>query len=234
MDTRVAPAQAADQGELALVLRLVRDYLGPQKLTLLVAVLCMAGGAATTAALAWLLDPAIKLIFLDKRADMLLLIPVAIVVVVLLRAGLNFGETVLSTTVGQRIVADAQRDMVRSMAAFDLERLNRVHSGQFISNVLYDVSLLRDAVVRGVAGIAKEGLSLVLLGSVMLYQDWRLSVIAVLRASDYRLGHARSRTHDAEGLGQRHGRNRRAGHRRSPRCSTGAVSSRPTAWRTSL
>ena len=68
----------------------------------------------------------------------------------------------------------------RSMAAFDLERLNRVHSGQFISNLLYDASLLREAVVRGVAGIAKEGLSLILLGSVMIYQDWRLSAIAVL------------------------------------------------------
>ena len=111
---------------------------------------------------------------------MLLLIPAAIVVVVLLRAGFNYGETVFSSIVGQSIVADVQRDMVRSMAALDLERLNRVHSGQFISNLLYDVNLLREAVVRGVAGIAKEGLSLLLLGSVMIYQDWRLSLIAVL------------------------------------------------------
>ena len=180
MDTRVAPASAAKPGEMALMLRMIRDYLGPRKLTLFFAVLCMAGGAAMTAALAWLLDPAIKLIFLDKREDVLFLIPAAIVLVVLLRAGFNFGETVLSSIVGQRIVADAQRDMVRSMAALDLDRLSRVHSGQFISNLLYDVSLLREAVVRGVAGIAKEGLSLLLLGSVMLYQDWRLSLIAVL------------------------------------------------------
>jgi subfamily B ATP-binding cassette protein MsbA len=180
MDTRVAPAPAAKPGELALMARMIRDYLGPRKFTLFAAILCMAGGAAMTAALAWLLDPAIKLIFLDKREDMLLLIPVAIVFVVLLRAGFNYGDTVFSSIVGQSIVADAQRDMVRSMAALDLERLNRVHSGQFISNLLYDVSLLREAVVRGVAGIAKEGLSLLLLGSVMIYQDWRLSLIAVL------------------------------------------------------
>ena len=171
---------AAKPGELALMLRMIRDYLGPRKLTLFLAVVCMAGGAATTAALAWLLDPAIKLIFLDQREDMLLLIPAAIVVVVLLRAGFNYGETVFSSIVGQSIVADVQRDMVRSMAALDLERLNRVHSGQLISNLLYDVNLLREAVVRGVAGIAKESLSLLLLGSVMIYQDWRLSLIAVL------------------------------------------------------
>src|SRR5262245_22795012 len=121
MDTRVAPSPAADQSELALVLRLIRDYLGPQKLMLFFAVLCMAGGAAMTAVLAWLLDPAIKLLFLDKRMDMLLLIPAAIVLVVFLRGALNYGEAVLTATVGQRIIADTQRDMVRSIAAFDLE-----------------------------------------------------------------------------------------------------------------
>src|SRR6185436_3389297 len=141
MDTRVAPPSAAGQGEHALVLRLIRDYLGPQKLGLFFAVLCMAGGAATTAALAWLLDPAIKLIFLEKRTDMVLAIPVAIVAVVFVRAALNFGETVLSNRVGQHIVADAQRAMLRSLAGFDLDRLNAVHSGQFISKFIYDATL---------------------------------------------------------------------------------------------
>src|SRR5262245_44686973 len=128
MDTRVAPPSAASQGEFALVLRLIRDYLGPQKLMLVFAVFCMVGGAATTAALAWLLDPAIKLIFLDKRMDMLLLIPAMIVTVVFLRGAFNYGESVMSASVGQRIISDAQKDMVRSIAAFDLDRLNRVHS----------------------------------------------------------------------------------------------------------
>jgi ATP-binding cassette, subfamily B, bacterial MsbA len=180
MDTRVAPAPAAEPSEFALVRRIVRDYLGPQKLTVLCAILCMAGGAATTAGLAWMLDPAIKLLFLDKRSDMLLLIPAGIVLVVFLRAMLNFGEAVLSTTVGQRIVGGAQTDMVRSIARFDLDHLNRVHSARFISSLLYDATMLREAIVKGVAGIAKEGFSLVLLGSVMIYQDWRLSAIAVL------------------------------------------------------
>jgi subfamily B ATP-binding cassette protein MsbA len=180
MDARFVPTPASEPTDLALVLRLAREYVGPHKLTLLFAVLCMAGGAATTAALAWLLDPAIRLIFLDKREDMLLLIPAAIVGVVLLRGMFNFGETVLSTTVGQHITADAQHHMVRSIANLDLERMNRVHSGQFISNLLYDANILRDAVIRGIAGIAKEGLTLILLGAVMLYQDWRLSAIAVL------------------------------------------------------
>jgi subfamily B ATP-binding cassette protein MsbA len=133
----------------------------------------MAGGAATTAALALHLDPAIKLVFLEKRTDMALLIPVAIIAVVFVRAGLNFGETVLANRVGQRIVADAQRAMVRSLAGFDLGRLNLVHSGQFISKFIYDATLLREAITKGFRH-AKEFLSL-FLGSVMIYQDWLIS-----------------------------------------------------------
>jgi subfamily B ATP-binding cassette protein MsbA len=167
-------------GDFALIRRLLGDYLKRQKLTLVFAVLCMAGGAAMTGILAWLLDPAIKLVFLEKRPDMVVLIPLAIVGAVLLRAGLNFGETALTNMLGQKIVADSQRDMVKSLIDFDLQRLNLVHSGQFISNFLYDATLLRDAVTKGIAGLAKEFLSLVFLGAVMIYQDWRLSLISVV------------------------------------------------------
>src|SRR5882724_10048672 len=173
------PHLSAD-GDAALIGRLLRDYLGRQKLNLAFAVLCMAGGAAMTALLAWLLDPAIRYVFLEKRTDMVLLIPVAIVAAVTVRAALNFGETALTNMLGQKIVADSQRDMVKSLIDFDLQRLNLVHSGQFISNFLYDATLLRDAVTKGVAGLAKEFLSLVFLGAVMIYQDWRLSLISVV------------------------------------------------------
>ena len=168
------------EGGRALIARLLRDYLGRQKLRLLFAVFCMAGGAAMTGLLAWLLDPAIRFVFLEKRVDMVLLIPAAIVAAVTLRAALNFGETALTNVVGQRIVADTQRDMVRSLIALDLQRLNLVHSGQFISNFLYDATLLRDAVTKGIAGLAKELLSLIFLASVMIYQNWRLSLVSVL------------------------------------------------------
>src|SRR5258707_516862 len=161
-------AHASGDGDLALIGRLLRDYLGRQKLNLAFAVVCMAGGAAMTALLAWLLDPAIRYVFLEKRTDMVLLIPVAIVAAVTVRAALNFGETALTNMLGQRIVADTQRDMVRSLIGFDLQRLNLVHSGQFISNFLYDATLLRDAVTKGIAGLAKEFLSLIFLASVMV------------------------------------------------------------------
>jgi subfamily B ATP-binding cassette protein MsbA len=167
-------------GDLALIGRLLHDYIGRRKLTLGFAIFCMAGGAAMTALLAWLLDPAIRYVFLEKRPDMVVLIPLAIIAAVTLRASLNFGETALTNIVGQNIVADTQRDMVKSLIALDLQRLNLVHSGQFISNFLYDATLLRDAVTKGIAGLAKELLSLMFLASVMVYQNWRLSIVSVL------------------------------------------------------
>ena len=82
-------------GDLALIGRLLRDYLGRQKLNLAFAIVCMAGGAAMTALLAWLLDPAIRYVFLEKRTDMVLLIPAAIV------AALAGSSAFLGTSMGK-------------------------------------------------------------------------------------------------------------------------------------
>ena len=168
------------QGNLALVRRLLHDYIGRQKTQLALAVFCMAGGAAMYAVLAWLIDPTVRFLFLEKRGDMVLLIPGAIVLTVLVRGLFNFGETALTNLVGQKIIADAQKDMVRSLTRFDLQQINQVHSGQFISNFLYDASLLRDAIIKGIAAIAKELLSLIFLAAVMIYQDWRLALLSVV------------------------------------------------------
>lgn len=168
------------QGNFALGRRLLRDYLGRQRLNLAFAMICMAGGAATYALLAWLIDPTVRFLFLEKRADMVLIIPAAIVVTVLVRGGFNFGETALTNLIGQKLIADAQGDMVRSLIRLDLQQLNEVHSGQFISNFLYDATLLRDAIIKGVAAIAKEFLSLIFLAGVMIYQDWRLTLLSLI------------------------------------------------------
>lgn len=173
-------AKLSLQGNFALSRRLLHDYVGRQRLTLVFAMICMAGGAATYALLAWLIDPTVRFLFLEKRADMVLIIPAAIVGTVLIRGGFNFGETALTNLIGQKLIADAQSDMVRSLIRLDLQQLNDVHSGQFISNFLYDATLLRDAIIRGVAAIAKEFLSLVFLAAVMIYQDWRLTLLSLI------------------------------------------------------
>lgn len=165
--------------DFALVVRLLRDYVGPRKTTLVAAVLCMAGGAAMTGVLAWVLDPAVKYLFLDKRADMLIMVPLAVVFIVFIRGALNYGEGVFTNSIGQGIIADTQRDMFGNLMVSDLSQLNAVHSGQFVSNFLYDTTMLREAVTRGVTGLGREVLTLIFLGGVMVYQNWRLALLSV-------------------------------------------------------
>ena len=101
MDKQVrVPRAPLAEGDYAYLFRLFRDYLGRQKLTVGVAVFCMAGGAAMTAVLAWLLEPAVKFVFEEKRADMVLLVPAAVVAAVFVRAILNYGESALTNSVG--------------------------------------------------------------------------------------------------------------------------------------
>jgi subfamily B ATP-binding cassette protein MsbA len=168
------------QGDWALMRRLLRDYLGPQKSTLAAAIVCMIGGALTPPAQAWLVGPAVNYLFLHPRADMLLIIPAALVAIVIVRAAANFGEAVLIGSLGQRITAGTQADMARSVVGFDLKALNAVHSGEFISNFLYDATLLRDAVVKGILACGKEIISLILFAALMLYQNWRLTLISLV------------------------------------------------------
>ncbi len=180
---RGAPQKAArpeELGDFAIIGRLVRDYMPGQWPTFGLAALCMLATAAMTGALAWLLDPAIKLIFLDKRADMLAVIPLAVVAVVAFRALTNFGEQALVNGIGERIVAAAQRDMFQSQIRLDLTSLNAIHSGEMVSKFLYDTTLLRGAITRGIAGLGKELVTLIALGAVMVYQDWKLSLISLL------------------------------------------------------
>ncbi|MEI9993125.1 MAG: ABC transporter ATP-binding protein [Rhizomicrobium sp.] len=173
-----APAAVADN--FTIIRRLFRDYVRKQWPMLSVAVAGMAMTAAMTAALAWLTDPAIKFLFLAKDKSALIWIPLAILGVVVLRAVTQFLQQSLMDTVGERAVAETQRDMMRSLVYQDLRTLNAVHSGQFVSNFIYDATLMRDAIVRGIAGLGLELISLVGLTAVMIYQDWRLAAIAVV------------------------------------------------------
>ena len=174
-----APGRVCAQGDWALIRRLLHNYLGPQKATVAGAIICMIGGALMPPAQAWLVGPAVNYLFLNPRADMLFIIPLALVAIVIVRAAANFGEAVLIGSLGQRITAGTQTDMARSMVGFDLNALNAVHSGEFISNFLYDATLLRDAVVKGILACGKEIVSLILFAALMLYQNWRLTLISL-------------------------------------------------------
>lgn len=176
---RPSQANRARQGDLHIIHRLLRDYLGERWGALSIAVICMVVTAGTNGALAAILNPAIKKIFLDKVPHMLVTIPLEIMGIVLLRAVASFGEQYFMNSTTERIVAAVQRDMFRSQVRLDLGSLNAIHSGEMISKFLYDVAVLRNSITRGVAGLGKEIVTLIALFAVMLLQDWQLTLISL-------------------------------------------------------
>ena len=167
-------------GAFVIVRRLAHDYVRGQWGILAAAVICMLITAGMNVSLAYIMDPAIKLIFLDKRADMLAVIPLLACAILFARAGSYYGQQTLIESLGERVVVACQRDMFDNLIRRDLASLNAVHSGQFVSNFLYDATLLREAITKGVAGIALEAVSLIGFAGLMIYQDWKLAFFSVV------------------------------------------------------
>jgi subfamily B ATP-binding cassette protein MsbA len=140
----------------------------------------MVTAAVMNGVLAWLLDPATRQIFLENNASMLVIIPLAIAGVVALRAATSYFEQYTLNNVAERVVSDVQRDMFASQIRLDIATLNDVHSGELVSKFLYDATLLRGSITRGVAGLGKEAVTLLVLGGVMIYEDWQLALISLL------------------------------------------------------
>jgi subfamily B ATP-binding cassette protein MsbA len=159
--------------------RLLRDYVRPHAAKLVLAAVLMAVVAGTTGLNAWLLQPAIDEVFVAGNANMLWLVPLAVVIVAAVRGISTYGQSILMHGVGQRIIADTQMQMYRHLILADLAYLNRVHTGTLISSFIYDTHLLRDAVGRAITGIAKDALTAVALAAVMFVQDWRLALVVL-------------------------------------------------------
>ncbi|MFZ5913450.1 MAG: ABC transporter ATP-binding protein [Pseudomonadota bacterium] len=183
-----SPGQGADGADIPmqaytnteLLRRLISRYLRPHLPRILTALLLMIVGAAATGASAQLLDPAIKYLFLEKDAQMLLLIPAAVFAVMAVKAAAGYGESVIMNYIGQRIVSDTQIAMFEHLIDADIGWLRQYHSGKIISHFLNDAVLMREAVSRSFTGIGKDFLTLVFLIGVMLYQDVMMTLIAVL------------------------------------------------------
>jgi len=167
------------RGDFAILGRLAHDYLGHRYLAVGAAIACMIITSSMTGLLAELLDPASKRIFLDKDAAMVVVITLGIVAVVAVRALTSFGEQFILNSIAERVVSEVQRDMFRSQVQLDIGAVNEIHSGEVVSKFLYDATLLRASITRGVSGLGREFVTLIALSAVMLYQDWQLALISV-------------------------------------------------------
>jgi subfamily B ATP-binding cassette protein MsbA len=136
--------------------------------------------AATTAANAWIMQPILDDVFLKKDSQMLLLIPIAVLVIAIVKGFSEFGQSVLMLLVGQRTIADIQKDMYASMMKADLDFFHNNPSGNLVARFISDVNRLRHSVTTALTGIAKDSLTLVFLVGLMFYRDWQLASIAFI------------------------------------------------------
>ena len=160
--------------------RLYRSYTKNFRYKILLSLFFSLIVAASTSSIAWLLDPAINKIFIEKDQTLLMVIPALIIIVF---ASKGFSLYLARTTmlsVAEDIKAIMQRDMARSLIAADTDYINDKHTGKFISNLTYDVSLITSLVSTTILNLFKDSLTLIGLLSVMFYQNWKLSLIAII------------------------------------------------------
>ena len=160
--------------------RLFRDSIKPYLSRLISSLFFMIIIALCTGATAWLLDPAIEKIFLDKDSSMLIIIPLAIIGTLLIKSVSTYIQVFLLNSVAQNVIADTQIKLFKKIINADLAWLHKIHSAKIISNFLYDVSLLQDSVSSSLANGVKDFLTLICLVGVMYYQDWVLATIAII------------------------------------------------------
>ena len=160
--------------------RLFRDSIKPYLSRLISSLFFMIIIALCTGATAWLLDPAIEKIFLDKDSSMLIIIPLAIIGTLLIKSLSAYIQVFLLNSVAQNVIADTQIKLFKKIINADLAWLHKIHSAKIISNFLYDVTLLQDSVSSSLANGVKDFLTLICLVGVMYYQDWVLATIAII------------------------------------------------------
>lgn len=163
-----------------LLKRLAVEYVRPYKHILFLAIFCMIVVAVTTATNAWLLQPALDQIFIERNERMLWMIPLAVFGVALIGAAANYGNVLFMRYLGQRLVADMQVRLFDHLMKSDIGLFHSESSGRLISRFTNDISLMRNAFSNVLTAIAKESLCMIFLVGVMIYQNALLALIALV------------------------------------------------------
>src|SRR5215472_9550800 len=175
---RIAPATLAGGGRsAALVARLVRDFMRPHVRRIVLAFILMGLAAGSTAGRAWLMQPVLDLIFVAREGSLLLLIAGGAFALALVKGLADYGEAVLMTRVGQRVIADVQIALFARLMRADLAYFQANPTGTLISRFTSDAALLRGAAANVLAAIGKDAVTVVFLVGVMFYQDWLLGLV---------------------------------------------------------
>ena len=160
--------------------RLYKDYSKKYLNKIILSALLSILVAASTSSIAWLLDPAIKKIFIEKDQSLLIIIPLSIILAFAVKGISLYAARAIMISVAEEIKKTLQVHMLGSLINSDTQTIDQKHSGKFISNVTYDVSHITNLLSNAVLNLFKDSLTLIGLLFVMFYQNWKLSLIAII------------------------------------------------------
>ncbi len=149
-------------------------------LRMVLAVACMLGVAACTAASAYLIKPVLDEIFIDKKVEMLKILPLVVLAMFLVKSLCAWGQGYLMSYVGNKMVVDLRQQLYDHLQRLSLSFFDRTPTGILMSRITNDVSQIQAAVKDCVTGMIRDALSVVGLVGVVFYRDWQLAIIAVL------------------------------------------------------
>ncbi len=164
---------------MKLFLRLLR-YLVRYRVRLIAAFVCSALVAGLTGAYAWLVRPVLDDIFIKKDEWMLMVLPVAIMVVAVLKGLFSYGQSYLMNYVGSQAVADVRQDLFLQFMRLPVGFHDANTSGRLLSRVFNDVSLMANAVAGVLKDLFQQGLTFLAMLGVIFYQNWKLAAASIV------------------------------------------------------
>ena len=164
----------------ATLKRLFNEYTKKYIKKIAIAVFFSLLVAASTSSIAWLLDPAIDKIFIQKDQSLLIIIPFLIIIAFTTKGVSLYLAKVIMINVGEDIKKKLQFDMLNTLISADTQSIDEKHTGKFISNLTYDVMHITNLLSHGILNLFKDSLTLIGLLTVMFLQNWKLSLIAII------------------------------------------------------
>ena len=160
--------------------RLYNDYTKKFLSKIIIAAFFSILVAGSTSSIAWLLDPAIKKIFIEKNQTLIFIIPILIIVAFTTKGiSLYIAKTTM-IGVGEEVKKILQEDMLKSFIQADTQFMENKHTGKYISNLTFDVSMITNLLTNSLLNLFKDGLTLIGLLFVMFYQNWKLALVAMI------------------------------------------------------
>ena len=167
--------------EVKIILtRLYKEYVKQHLKRIFIALILSLIVAGSTAGIAWLLDPAVKKIFIEQNKVFAWSIPLLIVIAFSSKGLSLYFARINIIRVGEEVAGALQKKVANNILTSDIQTLDNRHSGKYISNVMYDTHHVQNLVSAGVLNIMKDSFSVIALVSLMFYQNWKLALFAIL------------------------------------------------------